>query len=56
MGETDDYPFTAKAGETWVFEVNAARSKSKLDSKLAILDAKVRRSNRSCCRRCAIPG
>lgn len=40
MGEADDYPFTAKAGETWVFEVDAARSKSKLDSKLAILDAK----------------
>jgi WD40 repeat protein/mono/diheme cytochrome c family protein len=40
MGETDDYPFTAKAGETWVFEVNAERSKSKLDSKLSILDAK----------------
>lgn len=40
MGEVDDYPFTAKAGETWVFEVNAARAKSKLDSKLAILDAK----------------
>lgn len=40
MGEVDDYPFTAKAGETWVFEVNAERAKSKLDSKLAILDAK----------------
>ncbi len=43
-GEVDDYPFTAKAGETWVFEVDAARpqskSGSKLDSKLAILDAK----------------
>jgi len=39
-GESDDYPFTAKAGETWVFEVNAERSKSKLDSKLTILDAK----------------
>ncbi len=40
MGETDDYPFTAKAGETWVFEVNAERSKSKLDSKLSILDVR----------------
>ncbi|MBU6178529.1 MAG: hypothetical protein KGR69_02640 [Verrucomicrobia bacterium] len=40
MGESDDYPFTAKAGETWVFEVNAGRSGSKLDSKLAVLDAK----------------
>jgi WD40 repeat protein/mono/diheme cytochrome c family protein len=39
-GERDDYPFTANAGETWVFEVNAARAKSKLDSRLVILDAK----------------
>ncbi len=38
-GEHDEYPFHAKAGETWVFEVNAARAKSKLDSKLAVLDA-----------------
>ena len=38
-GEADDYPFAAKAGETWVFEIDAARSGSKLDSHLAILDA-----------------
>lgn len=40
MSEVDHYPFAAEAGETWVFEVNAERAKSKLDSKLAILDAK----------------
>lgn len=39
-GEFDEYPFVAKAGEIWVFEVNAARMKSKLDSKLVIVDAK----------------
>ncbi len=38
-GELDEYPFHAKAGETWVFEVNAARAKSLLDSKLVIVDA-----------------
>ena len=42
VGENDDYPFTAKAGESWVFEVDAQRSKSKLDSKLAVLDAEGR--------------
>ncbi len=39
-GETDDYPFAAKAGDTWVFEVDAARSKSKLDSKLSVHDTR----------------
>lgn len=38
-GDTDDFRFSAKKGEQWVFEVNAARSKSKLDSRLVILDA-----------------
>lgn len=38
-GEADEFPFTARAGDTWVFEVDAARSKSKLDSQLAVLDA-----------------
>lgn len=38
-GDTDDFRFSAKKGEQWVFEVNAARSKSKLDSRLIILDA-----------------
>lgn len=37
-GEVDFYPFTAAAGETWVFEVNAARSKSMLDSHLEVVD------------------
>lgn len=38
-GEWDDYPFTPRAGETWVFEVDAARSKSLLDSRIAVLHA-----------------
>ena len=33
----------AKAGEEWVFEVNAARSSSKLDSFLEVLDSQGRR-------------
>jgi mono/diheme cytochrome c family protein len=37
--DIDLFRFEAKAGQTWVFEVNAARSKSPLDSTLAILDA-----------------
>jgi len=37
-GEVDCYGFTAAAGETWVFEVNAARSKSMLDSHLEVVD------------------
>lgn len=38
-GEEDVFPFSAKKGESWIFEVNAAQSKSKLDSRLSILDA-----------------
>jgi WD40 repeat protein len=34
----DLYRFHAEAGDQWIFEVNAARSKSPLDSKLEILD------------------
>jgi hypothetical protein len=37
-GEVDFYGFTAAAGETWVFEVNAARSKSMLDSHIEVVD------------------
>ncbi|QDT65606.1 c-type cytochrome domain-containing protein [Calycomorphotria hydatis] len=37
--DVDLYRFTAKKGEEWVFEVNAARSKSKLDSFIEILNA-----------------
>jgi WD40 repeat protein/mono/diheme cytochrome c family protein len=37
--DIDLFRFEAKAGQTWVFEVNAARSKSPLDSTIAILDA-----------------
>lgn len=38
-GDADLYRFAAKAGEEWVVEVNAARQKSPLDSKIEILDA-----------------
>lgn len=40
-GAADDdyYRFRAKAGETWMVEVNAARQKSKLDSRIEVLHA-----------------
>lgn len=38
-GDVDEFRFTAKAGEEWVFEIDAEKSKSKLDSKIAVLDA-----------------
>lgn len=38
-GDADCFRFPARQGETVVIEVNAARSKSKLDSKLEVLDA-----------------
>jgi WD40 repeat protein len=38
QADADLYRFTAKAGEEWVMEVNAARSGSKLDSFLEVLD------------------
>jgi Planctomycete cytochrome C/WD domain, G-beta repeat len=41
--DADLYRFTAKAGEQLVFEVNAARSSSKLDSFIEILDSHGRR-------------
>lgn len=37
--DADSFRFEAKAGQVWVFEVNAARSKSPLDSKIEILTA-----------------
>jgi WD40 repeat protein len=36
--DSDLFRFSARAGEQWVFEVNAARSKSKLDSFVEILN------------------
>lgn len=39
QGDADLYRFDAKAGQQWVFEINAAQSKSPLDSKLEILTA-----------------
>ncbi len=38
-GGGDLFRFDAKAGEQWVIEVNAARSKSPLDSKIEVLHA-----------------
>jgi hypothetical protein len=38
-GDADLFRFTARAGETIAFEINAARSKSRLDSRLEILHA-----------------
>ncbi len=38
-GDVDEFRFSAKAGEEWIFEIDAAKSKSKLDSKIAVLDA-----------------
>ena len=37
--DSDLFRFAAKAGEQWVIEINAARSKSPLDSKVEVLDA-----------------
>jgi len=37
--DTDVFRFAAKTGEQWVMEINAARSKSPLDSKVEVLDA-----------------
>ncbi len=36
--DVDLYRFSAKAGQAWVFEVNASRSGSPLDSRIEILD------------------
>jgi WD40 repeat protein len=41
--DSDVYRFSARAGEAWVFEVNAARTGSKLDSFLEVLDGQGRR-------------
>lgn len=38
-GDRDDYRFSAKAGETWILEVNAAKMKSPLDSVVEVLTA-----------------
>ncbi|MFP6762115.1 MAG: c-type cytochrome domain-containing protein [Planctomycetaceae bacterium] len=38
MPDVDLFRFTARSGQTWIFEVNAERSKSPLDSTIAILD------------------
>lgn len=38
--DVDLYRFESKAGDEWLIETNAARKKSKLDSKIEILNAK----------------
>ncbi|WP_165228124.1 c-type cytochrome domain-containing protein [Aquisphaera insulae] len=45
--DSDLFRFHARAGESWVFEVDAARSKSRLDSFLEVLDASGRRVPRA---------
>ena len=45
-GDADLYRFSARAGEPWVIEVDAARSGSKLDSFVEVLDARGRRIER----------
>ncbi len=44
--DVDIYRFDAKAGDVWVFEVNAARAGSPLDSKLEVLDGHGQRVTR----------
>lgn len=39
IADVDLYRFSAKAGDQWILEINAARSGSPLDSKLQVLDA-----------------
>lgn len=36
-GDVDEFAFSAKAGEELIFEIDAEKSKSKLDSKIAVL-------------------
>ena len=43
QADADAYRFKARAGERWVFEVDAARSGSKLDSFVEILDGQGRK-------------
>ena len=45
--DSDLFRFAAKAGETWVIEVDAARSGSKLDSFVEVLDARGGRIERA---------
>ena len=40
VADQDVFRFRCRQGEVWLLEVNAARSKSPLDSKIEILDAK----------------
>lgn len=44
--DVDLYRFAANAGEQWIIEINAAREKSSLDSKIAVLTADGQRIER----------
>ena len=46
LEDQDLYRFTSKAGEQWIVEVNAARSKSPLDSRIEVLTAEGERIER----------
>ena len=42
LTDVDLFRFSAQAGQTWIFEIRAARDKSPLDSHIAILDSEGR--------------
>lgn len=44
--DVDSFRFDAKTGDVWIFEVNAARAGSALDSKLEVLDGNGQRITR----------
>ena len=46
LEDQDLYRFASKSGEEWIIEVNAARSKSPLDSRIEVLTAKGERIER----------
>ena len=46
VADVDLFRFSARAGEPWVIEVDAARSGSKLDSFVEVLDSQGRRIER----------
>ena len=51
----DLFRFESRKGQTWIIEIEAARRRSPLDSKIEVLDAQGRPDRaRCCCKRCAI--
>ncbi len=55
LADSDFYRFHARAGQSWVFEVNASRSRSKLDSYIEVLDDHGQRARECSCKPCATP-